>query len=115
MTNNPQLTDIKLLQKSRVLELIFDNGENYTLPCEYLRVYSPSAEVKGHGAGPIQWPRNKQTVNIIAIEPVGQYAIKLHFDDEHNTGIYSWQYLYELAVNKEQNWRQYQCAVEHTP
>lgn len=113
MTNNPQLTDIKLLQKSRVLELIFDNGENYTLPCEYLRVYSPSAEVKGHGAGPIQWPRNKQTVNIVAIEPVGQYAIKLHFDDEHNTGIYSWQYLYELAVNKEQNWLQYQCAVEH--
>ncbi len=113
MTNIPQLTDIKLLQKSRVLELMFDNGENYQLPCEYLRVYSPSAEVKGHGAGPIQWPRNKQTVNIVAIEPVGQYAIKLHFDDEHNTGIYSWQYLYELAVNKEQNWLQYQCAIEH--
>lgn len=109
--NTPQPTDIKLLQKSRILELAFDNGDKFYLPCEYLRVYSPSAEVQGHGQGQVQWPRNKQDVNIIAIEPVGQYAIKLVFDDEHNTGIYSWQYLYELASNQEENWQTYLDAV----
>lgn len=99
--------DMKLLQKSRVLEVTFDNGEHFVLPCEYLRVFSPSAEVRGHGMGEGQLVTDKQEVNIIGIDPVGNYAVKLIFDDGHDTGLYSWQTLYELGINYQKNWARY--------
>jgi len=89
--------DIKLLQKERIVELTFDNGQRYKLSCEYLRVNSPSAEVQGHGGRGKKMVIGKEQVNITAIEPVGNYAVKLTFDDGHNTGIYSWETLYKLA------------------
>lgn len=106
--NQPIPTKIKLLQKQRLLQITFDNGRHFVLPCEYLRVFSPSAEVRGHGAGELTLITGKQDVNIMAIEPVGNYAIKLIFDDGHNSGIYSWHVLYDLAINHETNWRHYQ-------
>ena len=89
---------IQLLQKTKVVKLIYENGDNYELTCEYLRVNSPSAEVQGHGGQGGNIPKNKENVNIIAIEPVGNYAVKFIFDDGHNSGIYSWDYLYQLAT-----------------
>lgn len=100
-------TDIKLHQKSRMLEIDFDDGSCFKLPCEYLRVYSPSAEVRGHGPGQEVLQTGKEKVNITAIEPVGNYAIRLQFDDEHNTGLYSWDLLYKLGVNQETLWHEY--------
>ena len=100
-------TDISLHQKSRVLELGFEDGTKFELPCEYLRVYSPSAEVTGHGPGQEILQLNKEEVNITAIEPQGNYAIKLVFDDKHDTGIYTWEYLYELGSNYEAKWQEY--------
>lgn len=100
-------TDIKLLQKTRVVEITFDNGKHFSLPCEYLRVFSPSAEVRGHGASQGKLVAGKQNVNIISIEPVGNYAIKLIFDDGHHTGLYSWETLYDLALNYSENWQRY--------
>ena len=85
----------------------FDNDTHFVFDCEYLRVYSPSAEVRGHGAGPHALVAGKRRVGIDKIEPVGQYAVRLHFDDGHNTGIYSWDVLYELGVRQQQNWRDY--------
>lgn len=100
-------TDIKLHQKSRLLEVAFDDGSRYRLPCEYLRVYSPSAEVRGHGPGQEILQLGKENVNITNIEPVGSYAVCLHFDDGHNTGIYSWDWLQHLGANHDELWRQY--------
>ena len=100
-------TGIKLHQKSRLLEVSFDNGETFQLGCEYLRVYSPSAEVQGHGPGQQVLQYGKEAVNIIGIEPVGNYAIVLRFSDGHDTGIYSWDLLYELGTNQEQYWQSY--------
>jgi len=100
-------TDIRLHQVSRILELTFDDGAHFELPCEYLRVFSPSAEVRGHGPGQEVLQVGKEDVNITAIEPVGNYAVKLVFDDCHDTGLYSWDVLYELGVNRESNWRRY--------
>ena len=100
-------TGIKLHQKSRLLEVSFDNGETFQLSCEYLRVYSPSAEVQGHGPGQQILQYGKETVNIIGIEPVGNYAVVLRFSDGHDTGIYSWDLLYELGTNQEQYWQSY--------
>lgn len=105
-------TEIKLHQKSRILEIAFDDGRRFELPCEYLRVYSPSAEVRGHGAGQGVLQVGKENVNIEKIEPVGQYAVCLHFDDGHNTGIYSWEWLYHLGVNREPLWKQYLERLE---
>jgi DUF971 family protein len=105
--NTVRPTEIKLHQKSRVLEVSFDDGSHFNLPCEYLRVYSPSAEVRGHGPGQEVLQIGKEGVNITAIEPVGSYAVTLHFDDGHNTGIYSWEYLHDLGVNQEQNWQRF--------
>ena len=107
MTNTPRPTDIKLHQKSRVLEMSFDDGSTFQMPCEYLRVYSPSAEVRGHGPGQEVLQTGKEDVNINSIEPVGNYAIKLEFDDGHNTGLYSWDTLYQLGVNQEALWQEY--------
>lgn len=107
MTKNPRPTDIRLQRKSRVLVVTFDDASRYELPCELLRVYSPSAEVRGHGPGQEVLQTGKEEVNIDAIEPVGNYAVKLIFDDGHNTGIYSWDLLYQLGAKQEELWSRY--------
>ena len=89
---------LKLHQRFRELELEYAGGERYSLSCEYLRVYSPSAEVRGHGSGQETLQTGKQNVAITAIRPVGNYALQLEFSDDHNTGIYSWDYLYQLCL-----------------
>lgn len=104
--------DIKLHQKSKILELSFDDGNTFELSCELLRVYSPSAEVRGHGPGQEVLQVGKENVNINAIEAVGNYAIKLDFDDGHNTGIYSWETLYQLGSNKDELWADYLARLE---
>ena len=103
----PRPTDITLHQQSRMLEVTFDNGARFELPCEYLRVYSPSAEVRGHGPGQEVLQAGKRDVGISAVEPVGMYAVKLVFSDGHDTGIYSWEYLYDLGAKKDSNWKTY--------
>lgn len=103
----PTPTDIKLHQRSHRLEVAFDDGSVFNMPCEYLRVYSPSAEVRGHGVGQEVLQVDKEGVNIIAIEPVGNYAVKLYFDDGHNSGIYSWDVLYRLGRDQERLWADY--------
>ena len=105
-------TELNLHRQSRVLEISFDDGSHYNLPCEFLRVFSPSAEVQGHGPGQGTLQVGKEDVNIDQIEPVGHYAICLHFDDEHNTGIYSWEYLRTLGENQEGLWKQYLADLE---
>lgn len=104
-------TDIRLHKKSRQLEVVFDDGQ-FKFPCEYLRVYSPSAEVRGHGPGQEVLQVGKENVNVEHIEPVGTYAICLHFDDGHNTGIYSWDYLHHLGEHQEQLWAEYLKRLE---
>lgn len=104
---SPKPTDIKLHQLSKVLEIGFISGERFELPCEYLRVFSPSAEVRGHGPGQEQLQVGKENVNIEDIEPVGAYAVVLKFDDGHDTGIFSWETLYDLGVNYQQYWEEY--------
>ncbi len=99
--------EIKLRTVSRVLEVAFADGQRFELPFEYLRVNSPSAEVKGHGPGQEVLVRGKENVGITRVEPVGQYAIKLVFDDGHDTGLYSWKYLYELGRDRAQIWQRY--------
>ncbi|WP_319380135.1 DUF971 domain-containing protein [Thiomicrorhabdus sp.] len=103
----PHPLTIKLHQKSRKLEIGFDDGKTFQLPCEYLRVYSQSAEVTGHGPGQETLQLDKQDVNIAEISPVGNYGIKLHFDDGHDTGIYTWQRLYELGDKQHSYWMDY--------
>lgn len=110
--NTVRPTDIKLHQKSRVLEISFDDGSHFNLPCEYLRVYSPSAEVRGHGPGQEVLQTGKENVNITAIEPVGNYAVCLIFDDGHSTGIYSWDWLHYLGANQEELWKDYLDKLE---
>ncbi|HGX93927.1 MAG TPA: DUF971 domain-containing protein [Candidatus Tenderia sp.] len=105
--STPVPTDIKLHQRSHTLEVSFDDGRVFKLPCEFLRVYSPSAEVRGHGIGQEVLQLDKEGVNIIAIEPVGNYAVKLFFDDGHNSGIYSWDVLYRLGSQQEVLWQRY--------
>ncbi len=105
--NSPRPTDIRLHQSSRLLEISFDDGNSAMLSCEFLRVYSPSAEVRGHGPGQEVLQTGKENVNITGIEPVGNYAIKLIFSDGHDTGLYSWDYLYNLARNYEALWLEY--------
>ncbi|BBB14681.1 DUF971 domain containing protein [Candidatus Rickettsiella viridis] len=110
--NSPTPIDIKLLQKTKVVEIQFDNGEKFVLPCEYLRVFSPSADVKGHGQSEGKLVPGKKEINIINIEPVGHYAVKLLFDDGHNTGLYTWETLYDLAVHQEIYWQRYLQRLE---
>jgi DUF971 family protein len=105
--NTPRPTEIKLHQKSRLLEIAFDDGQRFSLPCEYLRVFSPSAEVRGHGPGQEVLQVGKKAVGIMAIEPVGTYAVKLVFSDGHDTGLFSWDYLYELGEKQESSWKSY--------
>lgn len=105
-------TDIKLHQKSRVLEIAFEDGKEFKLPCEYLRCFSPSAEVRGHGPGQETLQVGKENVNITGIEPVGNYAVVLRFDDGHDSGIYSWETLYDLGKNQEKYWTDYLQKLE---
>ena len=105
-------TEIKLHQQSRMLEIAFDDGAHYQLSCEFLRVYSPSAEVRGHGVGNEVLQLGKEQVNITAIEPVGNYAVKLVFDDGHDSGLYSWEYLHKIGANQQQMWQQYLDKLE---
>ena len=104
-------TELNLHQHSRVLELTFDDGAKFELPCEYLRVYSPSAEVRGHSPEQAVLQVAKEQVNIRDIEPVGNYAVKLVFDDGHDTGLYTWDYLYELGEHRDEYWRRYLAAL----
>ena len=103
----PQPTEITLHQASRLLEISFADGKNFRLPCEFLRVFSPSAEVRGHGPGQEVLQTGKQEVTITAVEPVGQYAVQMRFSDGHDTGIYSWDLLYDYGVQQEPMWQQY--------
>ena len=100
-------TGITLHQKSRVLEIAFSDGRSFRLPYEFLRVYSPSAEVRGHGPGQEVLQTGKRAVEIRSLEPVGSYAVQPVFSDGHATGIYSWDYLYELGETQEALWAQY--------
>lgn len=100
-------TNIVLHQKSHQLEISFADGDTFKLPFEYLRVFSPSAEVRGHGKGQEVLQVGKQNVGVTDIEAVGNYAVKLVFDDGHNTGLYTWDYLHELGENHQENWQLY--------
>jgi DUF971 family protein len=103
----PHPTEIKLHQKSRLMEIAFDDGRSYRLPYEYLRVHSPSAEVRGHGPGQEVLQVGKREVEIRSLEPVGSYAVQPTFSDGHATGIYSWEYLQHLGENQERLWAEY--------
>lgn len=100
-------TGIKLRKQSRVLEVAFDDGQSFALPFEYLRVYSPSAEVRGHGPGQETLQLGKHEVQVVHVEPIGNYAVRLDFDDGHNTGLYTWAYLHELGTTQAAKWQQY--------
>lgn len=108
----PVPIEISLDQTSRQLCLAYETGEQFALSCEYLRVFSPSAEVRGHGPGQEVLQAGKCNVNIVDIEPVGHYAIRLVFSDGHDSGIYSWDYLHELACKFESNWQDYLARLQ---
>src|SRR5918996_6221087 len=103
----PHPTEVKLHQVSRVLEIAFDDGRTFRLPYEYLRVYSPPAGGRGHGPGQETLQIGKREVTIKSVEPVGHYALRPTFSDGHDTGIYSWEYLYELGTHHEEYWQRY--------
>ncbi|WP_040854603.1 gamma-butyrobetaine hydroxylase-like domain-containing protein [Thiorhodovibrio frisius] len=107
METNPRPTDIQLHSQSRVLELIYDDGAHFRLPCEYLRVYSPSAEVRGHTPDQAKLQIGKETVNITNLEPIGNYAVKIFFDDGHKSGLFDWAYLYKLGRGWQPLWQDY--------
>jgi DUF971 family protein len=104
--------NITLHSASRLLELDYDDGQTFRLPFEFLRVYSPSAEVRGHGPGQETLQAGKRDVTITALEPVGHYAVQPVFSDGHTSGIYSWDYLYELGVNQSKLWADYLAALD---
>ena len=108
----PRPVDITLHQQSNVMDVSFDDGTRFSMPVEYLRVYSPSAEVRGHGPGQEVLQVGKRNVGVTAIEPVGMYAVKLVFSDGHDTGIYSWEYLHELGTKQESNWKTYLARLQ---
>ena len=106
--SDPIATEIKVRSKSRLLEVGFADGSRFELPFEYLRVHSPSAEVKGHGPGQEVLVLGKENVGVRAVEPVGQYAVKIVFDDGHDTGLFTWRYLFELGRDRPTNWARYE-------
>ena len=107
----PVATELRLHKADQVLEVAFDDGARFRLPAEYLRVESPSAEVQGHGPGQKTIVAGRRHVGIMTIEPVGNYAVLLLFDDLHDTGIYSWEYLHELGREQDQRWQAYLAAL----
>ncbi len=111
-TTPPIPTEIKLHQASRKMEIAFDNGARFELPCEFLRVYSPSAEVRGHGPGQEVLQIGKKNIEIQSIEPIGAYAVLLTFSDGHDTGIYSWDSLYELGDQYLTLWDRYLSRMD---
>ena len=112
MTDTPKPTEINLHKKSRILEITFADGEHFEFSCEFLRVHSPSAEVQGHGPGQGVLQLDKENVVINKIEPIGSYAIQPSFDDGHDTGIYSWETLYDMGKNKDKYWQEYLQKLE---
>jgi len=110
--DTPIPTEIKLHQKSRLLELAYENGERYTLDFEYLRVYTPSAEARGHGPGQETLQTGKRNVSIERIEPVGTYAVRFVFSDGHDSGLYSWDLLYNLGKHHDELWAEYLKQIE---
>lgn len=108
----PTPTEITVHQNSRALELTFDDGANFTLSFEFLRVHSPSAEVRGHGPGQEVLQVGKRNVVIVDVLPVGSYAIKLVYDDGHDSGLYTWEYLYELGKDQDGLWQDYLQQLE---
>jgi len=108
----PTPTEIKLHQQSRVLEIAFDDGSHFNFPCEFLRVYSPSAEVRGHGPGQETLQLDKEEVNITDIAQVGNYAIQPTFSDGHDTGIFSWEELHNLGVRQNSLWQEYLAQLK---
>jgi DUF971 family protein len=107
----PTPTEIRLKRDEKALEVTFDDGSHFRLPAEYLRVESPSAEVQGHGPGQKVIVPGRRHVGIMRVEPVGNYALRIVFDDLHDTGIYSWDYLHQLGVEQEQRWAEYEQAL----
>lgn len=107
MPSKPKPVEISLHQKSRVLNITFDSGEDFALSYEFLRVHSPSAEVQGHGPGQGVLQIGKEDVMITRVDPIGSYAIQPTFDDGHDTGIYSWETLYDLGKNRDKYWQEY--------
>lgn len=107
----PTPTEIRLKQAERRLDVTFDDGARFSLPAEYLRVESPSAEVQGHGPGQKVVVAGRREVGIMRVEPVGHYAIRIVFDDLHDTGIYSWGYLHRLGVEQAERWAAYEQAL----
>jgi len=108
---NPWPTELRLDAAKRTLSVSFDSGEHYALPAEYLRVESPSAEVQGHSPEEKQTVTGKQNVGIVALEPVGNYAVRIVFDDGHDTGLFSWDYLAELGREQKAKWAAYLAAA----
>ncbi len=104
-------SEIRYISGERRLEIDFDNGVTFSYPAEFLRVESPSAEVQGHGPGQKQLVHGRREVGILAVEPVGNYAVRIKFDDLHDTGIYSWKYLYRLGERQSEIWNDYQAAL----
>jgi len=105
--SNPWPTELRLRKDRKALTVTFDSGESFELAAEYLRVRSPSAEVQGHSPAERRTVAGKEHVQILEIHPVGNYAVRLVFDDMHSTGIFSWDYLFELGRNRERYWREY--------
>ncbi len=105
-------TEITLHKTSRILEISFDDERTFKLPCEYLRVFSPSAEVQGHGPGQEKLQVGKIFVNIKEMKPMGNYALGITFDDGHDSGIFSWEVLHELGLNQPSNWKGYLAKLE---
>lgn len=112
---DPIATELKLRRAARVLEVSFADGSRFELPFEYLRVHSPSAEVQGHGPGQQTLVLGKENVQVMAVEPVGQYAVKLVFDDGHDTGLYTWKYLHELGRERATKWARYEERRARAP
>ena len=108
----PVATEIRFRRAEQILDVTFNNGVRFSLPAEYLRVESPSAEVQGHEPGQKQIVAGRRHVGITKIEPVGNYAVRLTFDDLHDTGIFSWEYLYRIGVEQQQRWQAYQDELE---
>ena len=111
-SRTPQPTEINLHAKSRVLEIAFDDGRTFRLPFEFLRVFSPSAEVKGHGPGQETLQVGKRDVTITSLDPIGYYAVQPTFSDGHTTGIFSWSYLYELGSTQDKLWQDYLARLD---
>ena len=112
MTASPWPSEIRLVRAEKILEVSFEDGTRFRFPAEFLRVESPSAEVQGHGPGQKVIVPGRAHVGILELEPVGNYAVRIKFDDLHDTGIYSWDYLYQLGVEEPKRWRDYLAALK---